>query len=114
MTRTSDWFLDCVFYIYNSELAANENDERVGGSGFLVAKRRPDNPRLSQRSSIRGRQRRHHSVMGRPFSVVAPADPLARELEILRIMANRRADPAVRCGARMFGSEKLTITNRRR
>jgi hypothetical protein len=48
MPRTSDWFLDCVFYIYNSELAANENDERVGGSGFLVAKRRPDNPSAFQ------------------------------------------------------------------
>jgi hypothetical protein len=37
MPRTSDYFLDCVLYIYGSRPSAVENDEKVGGSGFLAA-----------------------------------------------------------------------------
>jgi hypothetical protein len=48
MPRTSDWFLDSVIYIYNSQQAASENDERVGGSGFLTAVRLEQNPNIFQ------------------------------------------------------------------
>ena len=43
MPRTSNFFLDCVFYIYDSQQAAMAN-KRVGGSGFLAAVRFEENP----------------------------------------------------------------------
>jgi hypothetical protein len=39
MPRTSDYFLDCVLYIYSSNETAVENSPLVGGSGFLAAAR---------------------------------------------------------------------------
>ncbi len=44
MPRTSDLFLDCVFYIFNSREAAESNDIGVGGTGFLAGAALENNP----------------------------------------------------------------------
>ena len=48
MPRTSDYFLDCVFYLYGSRQAAIENDAGTGGSGFLAAVRLEELPGVFQ------------------------------------------------------------------